>query len=192
MASLGTAGLGELSELIHETGHAIHVAGIRTRPAFADWPDSDALTEAIADLVAFDVAEPAWQRRWLPGASRGPGDPVASAASTPRSSSTPPGPCSSCGCWPTPSGDANEVWTELTVHLAGHRPASRVVLVGDARPAGPGAGLHGRTTPPAPSWRPRSGPRSATARGDWIDGDPGWYPWVRDRIYRFGRERPPG
>ena len=29
-------------------------------------------------------------------------------------------------------------------------------------------------------------------RGDWIDGDPGWYPWVRDRVYRFGLERSPG
>ena len=26
-------------------------------------------------------------------------------------------------------------------------------------------------------------------RGPWIDGDPGWYAWVRDAIYRFGLER---
>jgi Zn-dependent M32 family carboxypeptidase len=30
------------------------------------------------------------------------------------------------------------------------------------------------------------------ARGDWTGGDPGWYAWVRDRIYRFGLERSPG
>lgn len=35
---------------LHETGHAIHIAGIRTRPAFSDWPDADLFTEAIADL----------------------------------------------------------------------------------------------------------------------------------------------
>ena len=27
------------------------------------------------------------------------------------------------------------------------------------------------------------------ARGDWLDGDPGWYAWVREHVYRFGRER---
>ena len=43
----------------------MHIAAIRTRPAFADWPDSDPFTEAIADFVALDVSEPAWQRRWL-------------------------------------------------------------------------------------------------------------------------------
>ena len=26
-------------------------------------------------------------------------------------------------------------------------------------------------------------------RGDWLDGDPGWYAWVRDHVYRFGQER---
>jgi len=28
-----------------------------------------------------------------------------------------------------------------------------------------------------------------TARGDWTDGDAGWYPWVRERLFRFGLER---
>jgi hypothetical protein len=30
------------------------------------------------------------------------------------------------------------------------------------------------------------------ARGDWIDGDPGWYAWVSERLLRFGLERPSG
>ena len=29
------------------------------------------------------------------------------------------------------------------------------------------------------------------ARGSWIDGDPGWYGWVSERLYRFGLERSP-
>jgi hypothetical protein len=29
-------------------------------------------------------------------------------------------------------------------------------------------------------------------RGDWVGGDPGWYGWVRDRLFRFGLERPAG
>ncbi|MBA3319094.1 MAG: hypothetical protein H0T50_13530, partial [Gemmatimonadales bacterium] len=51
-------GLDNLAELLHETGHAVHIAAIRTRPAFTDWPDSDPFTEAVADFVALDVAEP--------------------------------------------------------------------------------------------------------------------------------------
>jgi hypothetical protein len=58
-------GLGELTELVHETGHALHLAAIRTRPAFADWPDSEAFTEALAELTALDTAEHAWQQQWL-------------------------------------------------------------------------------------------------------------------------------
>jgi Zn-dependent M32 family carboxypeptidase len=30
------------------------------------------------------------------------------------------------------------------------------------------------------------------ARGDWIDGDPGWYAWVTERVYRYGQERSAG
>ena len=63
-------GLGELMEIVHEAGHAIHIAAIHTRPAYADWPDSDALTEAFAEVVGLDVYEPAWQARWIPDARR--------------------------------------------------------------------------------------------------------------------------
>ena len=54
-ATYREGGLDNLAELLHETGHAIHIAAIRTRPAYADWPDSDPFTEAIADFVALDV-----------------------------------------------------------------------------------------------------------------------------------------
>ena len=64
-ATYRTGGLDNLNELLHETGHAVHIAAIRTRPAFADWPDSDPFTEALADFMALDVYEPAWQQRWL-------------------------------------------------------------------------------------------------------------------------------
>ena len=58
-ATYRTGGLDNLHELLHETGHAVHIAAIHTRPAFADWPDSDPLSEAIGDFVALDVYEPA-------------------------------------------------------------------------------------------------------------------------------------
>jgi hypothetical protein len=66
-----------------------------------------------------------------------------------------------------------------------------VELVGDARPAGPDAGLHGQLRDRR---RARGGPPPAirAARGDWIDGDPGWYGWVTGHVYRFGLERGAG
>jgi hypothetical protein len=68
-ASYAMGGLDSLNELVHETGHAVHIAAIRTRPAFMDWPDSDMFTEAVADLVTLEIYEPAWQRRYLGAAA---------------------------------------------------------------------------------------------------------------------------
>ncbi|MEE4146617.1 MAG: hypothetical protein V2I26_17565 [Halieaceae bacterium] len=64
-ASYQIGGLDNLMELLHETGHAIHIAAIRTRPAFSDWPDSDIFTEGVADIATLDMYEPPWQRRYL-------------------------------------------------------------------------------------------------------------------------------
>lgn len=64
-ASYRIGGFGNLNELLHETGHAVHIAAIRTRPAFHDWPDSDTFTEGIADLATLEMFEPAWQQAYL-------------------------------------------------------------------------------------------------------------------------------
>ena len=64
-ATYRVGGLGNLIELLHETGHGIHIAGIRARPAFADWPDSDTFTESVADIASLDAYEPRWQFRVL-------------------------------------------------------------------------------------------------------------------------------
>ena len=32
--------------------------------------------------------------------------------------------------------------------------------------------------------------RIRTLRGNWTEGDPGWYPWVRNALFRFGQEKP--
>jgi hypothetical protein len=64
-ASYQIGGLANLAELLHETGHAIHIAAIRTRPAFADWPDSDIFTEGVADIATLEVYEPRWQQHYL-------------------------------------------------------------------------------------------------------------------------------
>jgi hypothetical protein len=64
-ASYRTGGFDNLAELLHETGHAVHIAAIDTRPAFHDWPDADPFTEGVADLATLEIYEPAWQWHWL-------------------------------------------------------------------------------------------------------------------------------
>ena len=138
-ATYRTGGLDNLNELLHETGHAVHIAAIRTRPAFRDWPDSDPFTEAVADFVALDVYEPAWQQRWL-------GDSVPLAE----------GLRSRYGgivldvAWAMfelrmlrePGADPNEVWAGLTRDYLRIRPHPELSWWAMRGPAGGRAGLH--------------------------------------------------
>jgi hypothetical protein len=185
-ATYRSGGLDNLNELLHETGHAVHINAIRTRPAFADWPDSDPFTEAVADFVALDVYEPAWQQRWL-------GDSV----------TTSEGLRSRYGgivldiAWAlfevrmerNPRADPNEVWTTLTRDYLRIRPhpelswwamrgqlvdapgymmnyAAGAIIIADIRQ------------------------RTRDLHGPFITGDSTWYGWVAPRLYQFGLERP--
>ncbi len=185
-ASYRLGGFANLEELLHETGHAIAIAAIRTRPAFDGWPDSDLFTEAIADLAALEAYEPEWQARWL-------GDSVPLAASlrskygaimldmawslfeirVHRSGAPPP----------------NEVWSEITRDYLGIRPhpklswwAMRGQLVdspGYMLTYGLGAFLVAdlRTT-------------IQRRYGGFARGDTAWYGRMREGLYRFGHSRP--
>jgi hypothetical protein len=187
LESLTGGGLGELAELVHETGHAIHIAGIRTRPAFTDWPDSDALTEALGDLVAAGVHDPAWQRRWLPGGVAAPAE-AARRGSFAETALDAAWALFEIQLHETPDRTPNDLWTEITSTWLGIAPhpewswwAMRGQLVeepGYMANYALGAVLAADL---------RAAIRAA--RGDWLDGDPGWYAWVRERVYRFGRER---
>ncbi len=190
LATYVDGGLGDLAELVHEGGHACHIAAIRTRPAYADWPDSDALTEALAEVVGLDVAEPAWLERWIPEATR-------------LSDAT------SLGCryadvmldtaWALfeirihaePDRTPNEVWTAITADYLGIAPhpewswwAMRGQLVQE-----PGYMVN-YAVGAVLAADLRSAIRAV--RGDWIGGDPGWYDWVSEHVYRFGLERSAG
>ena len=179
-------GLDNLGELLHEAGHAVHIAAIRTRAAYTDWPDSDTFTEAIADLAALELYEPEWQRRFLGSAATLQSAIRAKYAGIVLDVA-----------WSLleirahrfPERSPNEIWTALTRDYLRIRPhpewswwamrgqlvnhpgymlnyAFGAILVADLR-----AQLiakHGRFT----------------------TGDPGWYAWVAERLYRFGRERP--
>ena len=183
-------GLGDLNELVHETGHAIHIAAIRTRPAFADWPDSDALTEALAELVTLDVGEPAWNARWIDGAPAIP-DAIATRSRFAQVALDAAWALLEIRLHAGPERAASDVWTEITSETLGVAPhpewswwAMRGQLVqepGYMANYAVGAVLAAdlRATIRA-------------ARGDWIDGDPGWYAWVSERVYRYGQERSAG
>ena len=189
-AEVVDGGLDDLELLLHETGHGVHIGSIRTRPAFADWPDSDALTEALAELVSLDLARPEWHARWIPGAT-----PIPAAVAIR---------CRYAGvmldtAWALleirlnadPDRSPNEVWTSITSEYLGIAPhpewswwAIRGQMVQES-------GYMANYAVGAVLADDLRGAISA-ARGDWIDGDPGWYDWLTEHVYRFGLERSAG
>ena len=181
-ASYRIGGIDNLSELLHETGHAIHISAINTRPAYADWPDSDTFTEAIADLAALEMYEPAWQRRYL-----GVSAPLGASLRAKYSGIV------MDIAWSLfeirvhrfPERSPNEIWAEITRDYLKIRPhpewswwamrgqlvqspgymlnyAFGAILIADLRA------------------------RMATIRGPFTTGDSGWYRYVAPRLYRFG------
>jgi hypothetical protein len=187
-ASYRTGGLDNLSELLHETGHAIHIGGIRTRPAFQDWPDSDTFTEALADVAAFDLYEPEWQRKYL-GVSASPADSLRAKYAAVVMDIA----------WALfemrlhrdPTADPNRIWTDLTREFFHIRPqqelswwAMRGQLVNS-----PGYMLNYAlgsiiTADLRARIRELRGFRAV------IGDDPGLYPWLLRNLYRFGLARP--
>lgn len=179
-------GLDNLAELLHESGHAIHIAAIRTRPAFMDWPDNDTFTEALADLPAMELYEPAWQRRFL-------GDSAPLAASFRAKYA---------GiifdiAWALfeirvhrdPTADPNLVWTEITrdyLRIRPHPEWSWWAIRGQLLDA-PGYLINYAlgafvVADLRATIRARRGPAA------WQDPD--MYGWLIERLYRFGLERP--
>jgi hypothetical protein len=185
-ATYRSGGLDNLNELLHETGHAVHIAAIRTRPAYADWPDSDPFTEAVADFVALDVYEPVWQLRWL-----GDSLPLADGLRGRY------GGIVLDVAWALfemrmlrdPGADPNQVWNALThdylrirLHPELSWWAMRAQLI-DA----PGYMMNyaaGAILIAAIRARTRE------MHGPFFTGDSTWYRWIAPRLYRFGLERP--
>jgi hypothetical protein len=181
-------GLDNLAELLHETGHAVHIAAIRTRPAFADWPDSDPFTEAIADFVALDVTEPAWQQHWL-------GDSVPLAEGLRARY----GGIVLDVAWSLlelhmlrdPAADPNQVWTRLThdyLHIRPHPEQSWWAMRGQLVDS-PGYMMNyavGAILIAAVR------ARTVEVHGPFVTGDGTWYQWVSRELFRFGLERPTG
>jgi hypothetical protein len=183
-ATYGAGGLGNLNELLHETGHAVHIAAIRTRPSYADWPDSDTFTEALAEIASLEAYEPAWQRRWLGR--------EASLADNLKARYSGIVLDVAWGLFELrlhrdPSADPNAVWTELTsryLHVKAHpevawwaRRGQLVNSPGYMMNYALGAIL-------AADMRARA----LQQRGPMAD-DPGYYAYLSEKLYRFGLEK---
>ena len=180
-ANVERGGLFILNEIIHESGHAVQVSSIRTRPAFVGWGD-DLFAEAFADVPSWSVAEPEWQERYL-GAS------VSERAGLRALL----GNVMLDVAWGLfelrmlrgPDSDPNVVWTEITSRYLNVRPhpelswwALRVQLVdlpGYMINYGLGAIL---TADLRQRIRARNGPFDA--------GNPLWYRDTADHLLRFG------
>ncbi|MBA3556026.1 MAG: hypothetical protein H0W29_14870 [Gemmatimonadales bacterium] len=185
-AQARAGGLDNLNELLHETGHAAHIAAIRTRPAFTDWPDSDPFTEAVADFVALDVYEPVWQQRWL-----GDSVPLADGLRARY------GGIVLDVAWALlearmqrdPAADPNVVWTRLThdyLRIRPHPELSWWAMRGQLVDA-PGYMMNyaaGAILIAAIRARTRE------VHGPFATGDSTWYRWIAPRLLRFGLEQP--
>jgi hypothetical protein len=185
VATYRSGGFGNLVELLHETGHAIHIAAIETRPAFADWPDGDAFTEGLADVPALEAYEPAWQQQYL-------GD----SASTMASMREKYGAVMLDVTWALfelrmhadPTRDPNALWSDLTSQYLGIVPhpewswwAMRGQLIDS-----PGYMLnYALGAMVAADVRARI----REQRGGFTSPNPGLYDRLARGLYRFGREK---
>ena len=180
-ANVEHGGLFVLNEIVHEDGHAVHMAAVRTRPAFFALGD-DLFVEAFADVTSWSVAEPAWQQRYL-GAS-------VEAASALRALF---GNVMLDVAWGlfelrllrAPDSDPNEVWTQITQHYLNIVPhpelswwALRVQLVdqpGYMINYGLGALLTAELRQ-----------RLRELGGDFDTGNSGWYRLACQELLRYG------
>jgi hypothetical protein len=186
-ASYRAGGLGSLYELIHELGHGAHIAAIRARPAFCDWPDSDVLTEALADVFGVEAYEPAWERRYI-GAEATPSE-----ASRARLAGT-----MLDIAWALleirahrdPAADPSVLWAEITSRYLGI----------SAHPELPWWALRGQLID-SPGYMTnyalgaivtealRDRVRVLRGADAFWSPSPALYGWLSDRLYRYGLER---
>jgi hypothetical protein len=187
-ATYTDGGLGNLGELLHESGHAIHGAATRARPVFAEFPeDQTAYLEATADVLGWDADEPAWQAHWL-GEAVGSRD-----ARLHRYGSV-----MLDVCWALfelelhrdPARRPNDVWAVITTEGLGvvpHPESSWWAVRGQLIESPGYLANYAFSAVVAAAVRARL----RELRGDWSAGDPGWYGALADAFFRWGSERAP-
>lgn len=184
---LEQGGLGASAELAHEYGHVAHAAAMRTRAPLL-WPDDTTTTvEAIADITAWSVYTPVWQRRFLGCA--------ASQADNLRARLGPVILDIAWGLFELRMArdarqDPNAVWTEITqeyLHIAPHPDLSWWAVRGQLVEA-PGYminyALGAFITADLRS-------RIAARIGDFDAGNSLWYAETSAQLFAQGGERPP-
>lgn len=187
-ATYAEGGIGNLEELLHESGHALHYAAIRTRPAMFSWPpDQTAFVEAVADVVGWTVHEPAFLKEHL-GVD----------VTTRESVIARFGNVALDAAWALfeielhrhPDRSPNQVWAEIAerdLGIHGHPEwswwAGRGQLID-----GPGY-LANYALGAIVVAAVRA--RAHATWGDWSLGDSGWYGHVSDALLRFGGGRTP-
>jgi hypothetical protein len=187
-ATYQVGGLGNLVELLHESGHALQYAAIRARPAFTEWTEAEtAFLEGAADVVGWDGTEPAWQGLWL-GEAASPREALLDRY----------GAIALDVAWALfeielhrhPERRPNDVWTELATDGLGIEPhpewswwAIRGQLI---EQAGYMAN-YGLSAIVAAAVRART----RAIRGSWLEGDLGWYAFMSERLFAAGASRSP-
>jgi hypothetical protein len=182
-ANYGRGGFSNLSELVHEQGHAVHFVAVRARPAFT-YPDSLLFIEAFADVPSWSVYEPAWQQKYL-GTSGSPSASLRNLYSGVMLDVA----------WAlfeirmlhNPAADPSAVWTEITsryLHVVPHPEYSwwavRVQLT-DSPGYMVNYGLGAVITADIRQ-------RIRQSLGPFETGDPRWYSWISQRLLRVGGE----
>jgi len=187
-ASYRAGGLGNLYELMHELGHGVHIAAIRTRPAFCDWPDSDVLTEALADMLGVTAYEPAWQRRYIGAEATPSGSSRARLAGTMLDVA-----------WALfelkahrdPDADSSAIWAEITSQYLGivaHKDLPWWALRGQLIDAPYYMTNYALGAIVTEALRARV--RELRGAEAFASPTPALYAWLSDRLYRYGLARP--
>jgi hypothetical protein len=182
-ACYARGGLGELDELVHENGHVAHMLALHTRPAFMDLGDP-LFYEAFADVPAWSVYEPAWQRKYL---GRSADEPVSLRALYSEVMLDVAWALFDLRMLRDPNADPNSTWTEITsryLHVKPHPElawwAVRVQLV-DKPGYMVNYGLGAVIT--ADIRR-----RIAEELGPFEAGDARWYGWLTEHLLASGEE----
>lgn len=182
-ATYAEGGIGNLEELLHESGHALHYAAIRARPAHFVWPpDQTAFVEAIADVVGWTTHEPEFVMAHL-GVE----------VTTRESVVARFGSVMLDAAWTLfeielhrhPDRSPNEVWSEIAerdLGVQGHPEWSWWAGRGQLIDAPGYLANYALGAVMVAAVRAQI----QTVRGDWSSGDPGWYPYVSNELLRFG------
>ncbi len=180
-------GLGLAAQLAHENGHTVHYAAMRARPSLLLPDDLTLAVEAFADITGWSVYAPAWQQRYLGCA--------ADAAENRRARL---GAVMLDVAWGLfelrmsrdPDADPNAVWTDITsryLHITPHPELSWWAVRGQLVDE-PGYMIHyalGAFVTAAVR------ARIDANIGAFDAGNPRWFGYVSERLYRYGGERAP-